>query len=160
MPVVKIREMHDGITKDTELVSDSIPLKNKIDDGDILFSWSATLEVIYWNGGIAGLNQHIFKVEPLDGIPKEYVYHQLSSYVYKFVKMAEARKTTMGHITTDHIKQSSIVIPPNHILNEFRNIMLPIHKKMGQCQIENRKLIDLRDWLLPMLMNGQATIED
>ena len=102
LPVIKIKEMHEGITNDTERVSANIPTKNKISDGDILFSWSATLEVMYWFGGDGGLNQHIFKVLPAAYFTKEYVFHQLSAYVINFVKMAEARKTTMGHITTDH----------------------------------------------------------
>ena len=46
LPVVKIKEMHEGITEETELVSVNIPEKHKIFDGDILFSWSATLEVM------------------------------------------------------------------------------------------------------------------
>ena len=159
LPVVKIKEMHEGITEETELVSVNIPEKYKIFDGDILFSWSATLEVMYWFGGDAGLNQHIFKVVPINGYSKEYVYHQFSSYVINFVKMAEARKTTMGHITTDHLEQSRIVLPPSEIVQAFSEIVEPIHEKIGQCQKENRELIKLRNWLLPMLMNGQATVE-
>lgn len=159
LPVVKIKEMHEGITGETELVSVNIPGKHKIFDGDILFSWSATLEVMYWFGGDAGLNQHIFKVVPINGYSKEYVYHQFSSYVINFVKMAEARKTTMGHITTDHLEQSRIVLPPSKIVQAFSEIVAPIHQKIGQCQQENRELTKLRDWLLPMLMNGQATVE-
>ena len=159
LPVVKIKEMHEGITGETELVSVNIPEKHKIFDGDILFSWSATLEVMYWFGGDAGLNQHIFKVVPINGYSKEYVYHQFSSYVINFVKMAEARKTTMGHITTDHLEQSRIVLPPSEIVQAFSEIVAPIHQKIGQCQKENRELTKLRDWLLPMLMNGQATVE-
>lgn len=159
LPVVKIKEMHEGITEETELVSVNIPEKHKIFDGDILFSWSATLEVMYWFGGDAGLNQHIFKVVPINGYSKEYVYHQFSSYVINFVKMAEARKTTMGHITTDHLEQSRIVLPPSEIVQAFSEIVEPIHEKIGQCQKENRELIKLRNWLLPMLMNGQATVE-
>ena len=65
--------MHTGITTDTERVSSNIPEKNKIFDGDILFSWSATLEVMFWFGGNAGLNQHIFKIVPINGYTKEYV---------------------------------------------------------------------------------------
>ena len=159
LPVVKIKEMHEGITGETELVSVNIPEKHKIFDGDILFSWSATLEVMYWFGGDAGLNQHIFKVVPINGFSKEYVYHQFSAYVINFVKMAEARKTTMGHITTDHLEQSRIVLPPSEIVQAFSEIVAPIHEKIGQCQKENRELIKLRNWLLPMLMNGQATVE-
>ena len=159
LPVVKIKEMHEGITADTEKVSASIPEKHKIFDGDILFSWSATLEVMYWFGGDAGLNQHIFKVVPINGFSKEYVYHQFSAYVINFIKMAEARKTTMGHITTDHLEQSRIALPPSEIIQAFSKIVAPIHEKIGHCQKENRELTKLRDWLLPMLMNGQATVE-
>ena len=159
LPVVKIKEMHEGITEETELVSVNIPEKHRIFKGGILLSWSATLEVMYWFGGNAGLNQHIFKVLPINGFAKEYVYHQFSAYVINFVKMAEARKTTMGHITTDHLEQSRIVLPPAKIVQAFSEIVAPIHEKIGQCQKENRELIKLRDWLLPMLMNGQASVE-
>ena len=159
LPVIKIREMHEGISKETERVSENIPEKNKIFDGDVLFSWSATLEVMYWFGGDGGLNQHIFKVTPKVPFTKEYMYEQLSAYVINFVKMAEARKTTMGHITTDHLEQSRIALPPKPIIEDFSKIIAPIHRKLGQCRRENRELTRLRDWLLPMLMNGQARVE-
>ena len=159
LPVIKIKEMHDGITKDTEFVTESIPEKSKIFDGDILFSWSATLEVMYWFGGNGGLNQHIFKVVPKGYFSNEYVYEQLSAYVINFVKMAEARKTTMGHITTDHLEQSRIALPPDEIVNRFTAAIQPLHRKCGRVKQENRELAELRDWLLPMLMNGQARVE-
>lgn len=159
LPVIKIKEMHDGITNDTEFVTENIPEKNKIFDGDILFSWSATLEVMYWFGGNGGLNQHIFKVLPKGYFSNEYVYEQLSAYIINFVKMAEARKTTMGHISTDHLEQSHIVFPPEEIVRDFTEIVQPLHRKSGQAKQENRELIKLRDWLLPMLMNGQARVE-
>ena len=160
LPVIKIKEMHEGVTADTESVSANIPEKHKIFDGDILFSWSATLEVMYWFGGDAGLNQHIFKVVPKTGYSKEFVYHQFAAYVINFVKMAEARKTTMGHITTDHLDQSRIVLPPSDVMQAFSEIVAPIHEKIGHCRKENRELTKLRDWLLPMLMNGQATVAE
>lgn len=159
LPVIKIKEMHDGITLDTERVSARIPEKNIINDGDILFSWSATLEAMYWTGGKGGLNQHIFKVVPKEPYPKEFVYHQLSSYIINFVKMAEARKTTMGHITSDHLQQSRIVLPPEPVLRKFHDAVTAPHHMMIKCRKENRELEKLRDWLLPMLMNGQAQIK-
>lgn len=159
IPVIKIKEMHDGITAETEQVSENIPSRHKIFDGDILFSWSATLEVMYWYGGSGGLNQHIFKVNPKSYFSKEYVYEQLSSYIVNFVKMAEARKTTMGHITTDHLEQSKIPLPPESLIKQFKEKIYPIHLKIGQTKQENRELTKLRDWLLPTLMNGQARVE-
>lgn len=158
LPVIKIKEMHDGITLDTERVSARIPEKNIINDGDILFSWSATLEAMYWTGGKGGLNQHIFKVVPKAPYQKEFVYNQLSSYIINFVKMAEARKTTMGHITSDHLQQSRIVLPPVPVLRQFHDEVSAQHQMIIKCRKENRELEKLRDWLLPMLMNGQAFI--
>ncbi len=67
LPVIKIREMHEGITDNTEHVKLDIPKDNVVKNGDILFSWSASLEVSRWYGPRCGLNQHIFKVVPLAG---------------------------------------------------------------------------------------------
>ncbi|SKB84196.1 Type I restriction modification DNA specificity domain-containing protein [Lachnospiraceae bacterium] len=159
--VIKIREMHAGtFSEDSEFVHSNVPSKIIIKDGDILFSWSASLEVMRWFGGKGALNQHIFKVDAKPPYTNEFVYHTLSNYIVKFVAMAEARKTTMGHITTDHIEQSTIVIPPAEIINKFTNNIIPIHKKIAKLQVENRHLIALRDELLPVLMNGQVSICD
>lgn len=73
--VIKIREMHNGFTSETEWVRDDIPQKYVIEDGDILFSWSATLETIIWTGGQGALNQHIFKVSEKN-CAKYYVFMQ------------------------------------------------------------------------------------
>lgn len=159
LPVIKITEMHDGITDNTEYVREDIPEKNIINDGDILFSWSATLETMIWTGGKAGLNQHIFKVVPKMEA-KYYVFMQLSSYIINFIQMAEARKTTMGHITTDHLKQSRIVIPPVNICNSFNKEVEMLYKKIISNDEQNKELISLRDFLLPMLMNGQVGFKD
>ena len=159
LPVIKIKEMHEGITSDTEKVSATIPEKYIIFDGDILFSWSATLEVMIWTGGKGGLNQHIFKVVPKSYFTKEYVFQQLSSYIVNFQKMAEARKTTMGHITSDHINQSRIVIPPKEVINAFSEKTLPIFNYQLTIQKEIQKLTNLRDRLLPLLMNGQVEVK-
>ncbi len=160
LPVIKIKEMHDGISSDTERVKATIPEKNIVNTGDILFSWSASLEVQHWAGTTGGLNQHIFKVIPKKGYSSSYVYHQLQAYVIKFIQMADARKTTMGHITSDHLRQSIIVLPPENIVRNFSQQVDDIHAEINHINIENHRLSQLRDWLLPMLMNGQATIED
>ena len=71
-----------------------------------------------WAYGLGGLNQHIFKITSANDFPKSFYYFQLLDYVEVFKKMAEARKTTMGHITQDHLKQSTIAIPDNKDIAE------------------------------------------
>ena len=160
LPVIKIKEMHEGISSNTERVKATIPQNNIVNTGDILFSWSASLEVQRWAGFKGALNQHIFKVIPKANYTQSYVYHQLKAYIIKFVQMAEARKTTMGHITNDHLKQCVIVLPPDNIIRKFSNQIDSIHTEISRINKENQKLYQLRNWLLPMLMNGQATIEN
>lgn len=155
--VIKIREMGSGFTENSELVSTNIPEKVIVYDGDILFSWSATLDVKIWTGGTGGLNQHIFKVTSKK-YPKSYYYFELLNYLQHFKMIAELRKTTMGHITQDHLKESRIIIPPMDLINKLDRIIKPILDKKVKLEEENQELASLRDWLLPMLMNGQVTV--
>jgi len=155
--VIKIREMGTGFTENTEFVSTNIPEKVVVYNGDILFSWSATLDVKIWTGGTGALNQHIFKITSKK-YPKGFYYFELLNYLQHFKMMAELRKTTMGHITQDHLRESRITIPPIEIINELDKIIKPILEKKVKLEIENQKLTELRDWLLPMLMNGQVKV--
>lgn len=155
--VIKIKEMHEGFSAESELVRTDIPNRAVIENGDILFSWSASLEVMIWTGGKGALNQHIFKVTS-EKYPKSFYYFQLVNYLQHFKMMAENRKTTMGHITQDHLEQSRIVLPPNGLTQDLEKIMSPIFQKKITNDIESQQLAELRDWLLPMLMNGQVTV--
>ena len=125
LPVIKIREMMNGFSKDTERAGLDIPSEAVVDRGDILFSWSATLEVIIWGKEKGALNQHIFKVTS-DTYPKSFIYFELKSYLKVFKAIAELRKTTMGHITQDHLKQAKIVVPPIELISKLYTQLQPI----------------------------------
>ena len=159
LPVIKIKEMHDGLSVDTEWVKADIPDEVKVFDGDVLFSWSASLEVMLWAYGNGGLNQHIFKVTSKNGYPRSFYFYQLIHYIGVFKQMAEARKTTMGHITQDHLRQSSIVLPPDvDIANKLEEKLCPIFDAIVKNSQEIMTLTKQRDELLPLLMNGQASV--
>src|ERR1700730_7937849 len=67
-PIIKIKELKAGITPDTPRnTGDGMPEKYKVSDGDVLFSWSADLDVYLWMRGEALLNQHLFNVIPFAG---------------------------------------------------------------------------------------------
>ncbi len=74
--------------------------------------------------------------------------------------MAELRKTTMGHITIDHLKDSFIPIPPIELIAELDKKLNILLEKIVSNKKQNQQLAQLRDWLLPMLMNGQVTVGD
>lgn len=159
LPVIKIKEMHDGLSTDTEWVRADIPDDIKVFDGDVLFSWSASLEVMLWAYGNGGLNQHIFKVTSKNGYPRSFYFYQLVHYIGVFKQMAEARKTTMGHITQDHLRQSTIALPPNvNIANKLEEKLCPIFNAIVKNSQEIMSITKQRDELLPLLMNGQASV--
>jgi type I restriction enzyme S subunit len=159
LPVIKIKEMRDGFTADSEFVTDQVPKKVKVENGDILFSWSASLEVMIWSGGSGALNQHIFKVTSSTS-PRSYVYFVLLDYLQHFRMLADLRKTTMGHITREHLEQSRIAIAPKPVSDAFEMAVNPLIERVLSSQSETQHLTQLRDWLLPMLMNGQVTVGD
>lgn len=159
LPVIKIREMNEGVSSNTERAKTNIPKEAIIDDGDILFSWSATLEIKIWSQGKGALNQHIFKVTSSE-YPKYFFYFELLNYLKHFKMIADLRKTTMGHITQDHLKQAYICIPSQPLLEKLEKIVTPIFQKMLITQKQNHQLTQLRDFLLPMLMNGQVSVAE
>lgn len=156
--VIKIREFSSGFDDSSESVHQGVPEKVVVYDGDILFSWSATLEVQLWTGGTGALNQHIFKVTS-DSYPKTFYYFEVLKYLEYFKMVAELRKTTMGHITKDHLVASRVSLPPKELIQAMDAKLSPILSKIISNNQQNSELSKLRDWLLPMLMNGQVTVK-
>ncbi|WP_424946011.1 restriction endonuclease subunit S [Candidatus Spongiihabitans sp.] len=158
LPVIKIKEMNEGYSAKTERACLNIDKNAIVSSGDVLFSWSATLDVKIWSKSNGALNQHIFKVTS-NNYPRTFYYFELLNYLKHFKMMADKRKTTMGHITQDHLKQSKICIPPKHLLNKVHTKINPIIEKCLLLEEQIQTLTQLRDWLLPMLMNGQVTVK-
>ena len=65
----------------------------------------------------------------------------------------------MGHITQDHLQQSTIAIPDNKdIADKFDERVSPIFEQIVKLQEEISNLTKQRDELLPLLMNGQVSV--
>ncbi len=68
--------------------------------------------------------------------------------------------TTFGSITKDYLYEMPVIIPDTESLAKFEDIAQPYEKNIFRNETETRALSKLRDWLLPMLMNGQLVISD
>lgn len=158
LPVIKIKEMNEGYSDATELARKDIGAEYIINEGDVLFSWSASLNVMIWADKQGALNQHIFKVTS-DLYPRYYVYFQILNYLNHFKLMAANRKTTMGHITSDHLKESRIAVPnDNKLIERCKDGIENILDLVTKNNMQNHELARLRDFLLPRLMNGQVKV--
>lgn len=159
LPVIKIREMNSGISTETERCKSDIDDEVIINNGDVLFAWSGTLCMSIWCGGKAGLNQHIFKVTS-DKYPKWFYYFWTLKHLNKFIEIAAGKATTMGHIKRTELDKSTVKIPSDKSLEEADKIFTPLLNKYISNNIENRHLIQLRDTLLPKLMNGEIDLDN
>lgn len=87
----------------------------------------------------------------------EYIFYSLNQEIERFKKHASG--SIIVGITKEDLTDYNVLIPRENILNNFHKILHPIHSKMRMNSKQNQELSQLRDWLLPMLMNGQVTVE-
>ena len=149
--------MNQGITDATDIVSAEIPEKYIVNDGDILFSWSGSLDVIIWSGGMGALNQHLFKVSS-NTYPKWLIYFATRQFLPEFRDNANDKATTMGHIQRIHLTQSNIKLPNKKIIEQYDTVMSSLFEKIVHNKLQVRSIEKLRNTLLPKLMNGTIRV--
>lgn len=157
LPVIKIRELKKGFTQETDKASTEIPPEYIVDDGDVIFSWSGSLELVLWGLGKGALNQHLFKVTS-ENYPIWFYYYQIGRYLTSFRQIAADKTTTMGHIKRKHLSDALVAVPPNEILNKANDVFDPLFNYMVNNKIQSRYLTLIRDSLLPKLMSGKIRI--
>lgn len=87
LPVIKIAQLRKGDTTGADRASRFIKPEYIIQNGDVLFSWSGSLEVETWCGGEGALNQHLFKVTS-DMYPKWFYYRWTKQHLSSFQQIA------------------------------------------------------------------------
>jgi type I restriction enzyme S subunit len=84
-------------------------------------------------------------------------------YVMKYFKQVFDRRnsegTTFGSITKDDLHSLTLAYPSEDLLKRYDEVVSNYNKMIFERSMENQQLIALRDWLLPMLMNGQVTVK-
>lgn len=160
IPVLKIKELRQGsCDNNSELCSPSIKSDYIVHDGDIIFSWSGSLLVDFWCGGICGLNQHLFKVTS-SKYDKWFYYAWTKHNLDHFIAVAADKATTMGHIKRDELAKAEVLIPNEADYNRIGALLQPIYEMIISNRIENKKLAEARDTVLPKLMNGEIDMSE
>lgn len=88
-----------------------------------------------------------------------YLYLLLTSIKHELNKKF-FQGTGLKHLQKPLLKERMIYIPDRTETEAFNTKIIPIFNIFSENTRENQQLISLRDWLLPMLMNGQATVAD
>jgi type I restriction enzyme S subunit len=159
LPVIKIAQLRAGSTVGADLAAADIKQDYIVQDGDILFSWSGSLECVLWTGGIGALNQHLFKVIP-SRYPRWLCYLAIHHHLDHFRHIAAGKATTMGHIQRHHLSDAKVPIPPANPLEAMNQLMTPLFQSIWTRAVESRTLAQLRDTLLPKLISGELRVAD
>lgn len=159
LPVIKIAQLRKGDSVGADCCSTDLPLNYIVQDGDVLFSWSGSLEVELWCGGPGALNQHLFKVTSPE-FPKWFYYLWTLYHLDEFRLIAADKATTMGHIQRGHLTAAKVLIPPRPLLDAMTRTMSPLIDQLIANQIQSRTLAALRDTLLPKLLSGELSVNE
>ena len=159
LPVVKIRELNQGVTTETDRATSTIPAKWHVKDGDVLFSWSGSLVVKVWTGGPGALNQHLFKVTS-EHYPRWFFLSWVKHHLAEFQRIAADKATTMGHIQRHHLTAAKCAVPPTDVLLRIGALLEPLVDRKVANELESRNLAELRDTLLPELISGELRVPE
>jgi type I restriction enzyme S subunit len=165
LPVIKIAELKDGIGAQTKYSHRAAEPSQRIDTGDILYSWSGSpdtsLDVFLWANGPGLLNQHIFKVVTTDPAHKRFAYYLFKYLRPVLVETARNKQTTgLGHVTVADMKRLHVCCPSSSILAAFDQQVAPLFCRAFANTLQSRTLAALRDTLLPKLISGELCVRD
>ena len=148
-----------------KITDTSLEIINKRSDlkiGDILFTSIEPVGITYlilekpknWN-----INESVFTIRPnYEKVTSEFLYMFLSGdYIKSYTKNVSAGSIHKG-IRHSLLKDCKFILPERNIVDAFTMKIQPILNYVDIIQKENQKLTELRDWLLPMLMNGQVKV--
>ena len=159
LPVIKIAQLRAGNTSGADRASADLDPDYVVNDGDILFSWSGSLECVLWAGGPGALNQHLFKVTS-DKCPRWLCYLGTYQHLADFRHIAAGKATTMGHIQRHHLSDAKLPVPPPALLRAMDPVIEPIVESTWRRAVQSRTLAAIRDSLLPKLISGELRVKN
>jgi type I restriction enzyme S subunit len=157
--VIKIAQLRAGDTSGADAANADLDPDYVVEDGDVLFSWSGSLECVLWTGGRGALNQHLFKVTSTE-FPKWFYYFWIHQHLADFRHIAAGKTTTMGHIQRHHLSDAKVVVPGTATLQAASSALSPLVQRVIATRVESRTLAALRDTLLPKLISGELRVSD
>ena len=151
MPILRIRNIPDGITSDytTEEASPNYI----VHDGDIVVGMDGIFHINSWNGGDAYLVQRACSFRPKEESTRGFIFQAIQEPIKYFEQTLVG--ATVAHLGKKHIDSIELTVPAN------KDLYIPFQKGFKQRQSllsQIRLLTEARDRLLPKLMSGEIAV--
>jgi len=155
-PVIRIRDILENSIS-TYSSQDNIDEKYRLLEGDLLVGMDGNFHLNFWSKVDCYLNQRVVRIRKKAGLLANFItLYQIEP----FIKLREqsVSRTTVGHLSDKDLKSIKMLLPIKS-LREKCNVFDDLLFKTVSNKKQNQELAALRDWLLPMLMNGQVTVK-
>lgn len=146
LPIIRIQNL-TGTSEKFNYTTRQVKASLIVEPGDLLVSWSATLDVYRWTGTRGLLNQHIFKVLPKPGIDPDYLFYALKTALSEL--SGKTHGSTMKHVVRGDFESTQVAVPP---LPEQRRIVDLLSRAEGIVRLR-REAEKKAAELIPALFN-------
>lgn len=160
-PIIRIQNLTDE-TKPLNRTRVAVPREYEVYPGDMLVSWSATLDVFWWRREPALVNQHIFKVVPdEDLISKKLLFHWLKRAIDELQETEHLHGSTMKHINRGPFLAHELPLPPRaeqtRIVEKLEELLSDLDAGVAELKAAQAKLQHYRQSLLKAAVEGSLT---
>jgi len=149
LPIIRIQNLNDP-KAEFNYFDGEIDKKYIVENGDLLFSWSASIGVYIWNRGKAVLNQHIFKVIPKRGIDKLYLYYAMFLAIEQLKNRIHG--STMKHFKKGELKRTFIPLPPIPEQKKIAESLRTVDEAIEKTDLAIEKTERLKKGLMQRLL--------
>ena len=152
-PIVRIRNVKDGVTQDS--TTESANKEYIISDGDFLIGMDGYFDMNHWIGGDAYLVQRTCRIKTKQSLYAGWLSSALQAPIKHLEKSLSG--ATLAHLGKAHLDEIMLPVPPNDMRQSLSILNQAIERKVTLGS-ENIALTQQRDSLLPLLMNGQVVV--
>ena len=156
VPVVRIRDILEGTTSAYSL--EDTDEKYRLNEGDVLVGMDGNFHINFWHNNEAYLNQRCVRLRPYgdSDISSIQILHGISPYIK--AKEQSAKGSTVGHLSDKDMKGLYLIQSINTMNFNSRKTLDVLLSLIIRNKKEILSLTKLRDELLPLLMNGQVSV--
>ena len=153
IPVVRIRDiLENSVSAYSE---EEVDEKYKLQKQDLLVGMDGNFHMNYWNDNVSYLNQRSVRLRAKSKSTVSIMQAKYDIAPYIKAKELRAKGSTVGHLSDKDLKELFVLVCPN---TDFRNKFDSILAEIIENRCEMIELTKQRDELLPLLMNGQASV--
>ena len=153
IPVVRIRDILENSV--SAYSNEPVEEKYRLDKGDLIIGMDGNFHMNYWTDNVSFLNQRSVRLRAKKNSTVSIMQAKFDIAPYIRAKELRAKGSTVGHLSDKDLKELYVLVCPNtNVRKNFDSILSLIIE--NRCEVVN--LTKQRDELLPLLMNGQVTV--